>query len=80
MGAERPEKQLIPVGRHSEAHGLLAGRRAVVTAGAGSGIGFATARRFVEEGAALVLSDRHERRLHAAVEELIGHAHLAPRR
>ncbi len=65
-----PEKQLIPVGRYSEAHGLLAGRRAVVTAGAGSGIGYATARRFVEEGAALVLSDRHERRLHASAEEL----------
>ena len=32
-----------------EGHGLLAGKRVVVTAGAGTGIGFATAKRCVEE-------------------------------
>lgn len=50
--------------------GLLAGRRAVVTAAAGTGIGFAAARRLVEEGASIVISDRHERRLGEAADEL----------
>lgn len=50
--------------------GLLAGRVAVVTAAAGSGIGYATARRFAREGAAVMLSDRHERRLAEARERL----------
>jgi 3-oxoacyl-[acyl-carrier protein] reductase len=44
-------------------HGLLAGKGVVVTAAAGTGIGGATARRCVEEGARVVVSDRHERRL-----------------
>jgi 3-oxoacyl-[acyl-carrier protein] reductase len=48
----------VPDGR-----GLLAGRVVVVTAAAGTGIGGATARRAALEGARLVVSDRHERRL-----------------
>ncbi|MFB7516116.1 SDR family oxidoreductase [Streptomyces sp. NPDC056144] len=44
-------------------HGLLAGRTAVVTAAAGAGIGGATARRFLEEGARVLVSDAHARRL-----------------
>ncbi|MFH8259096.1 SDR family oxidoreductase [Streptomyces roseolus] len=44
-------------------HGLLAGRTAVVTAAAGAGIGGATARRLLEEGARVLLSDAHARRL-----------------
>jgi 3-oxoacyl-[acyl-carrier protein] reductase len=43
--------------------GLLDGRVTLVTAAAGAGIGYATARRCAEEGAVVVLSDRHERRL-----------------
>jgi len=43
--------------------GLLAGRVAVVTAAAGTGIGGAVARRFAREGAALMISDRSESRL-----------------
>lgn len=66
----RLENRLISVGETPEASGLLAGRRAVITAAAGTGIGFATARRFVEEGAAVVLSDRHERRLLESVRQL----------
>ena len=42
----------------------------IVTAAAGTGIGFATARRCVEEGATVVVSDAHERRLAESAEEL----------
>lgn len=51
-------------------HGLLAGRTALVTAAAGTGIGFATAKRLVEEGARVMVSDSHERRLAEAAAEL----------
>ncbi|BDT84749.1 SDR family oxidoreductase [Nocardia cyriacigeorgica] len=44
-------------------HGLLTDRKAVVTAAAGTGIGSATARRLLSEGADVVVSDWHERRL-----------------
>ncbi|MER5912291.1 SDR family oxidoreductase [Streptomyces sp. NPDC001982] len=44
-------------------HGLLKGRTAVITAAAGAGIGGATARRFLEEGAHVLISDAHPRRL-----------------
>lgn len=52
------------------AHGLLDGRVVVVTAAAGTGIGFATARRCAEEGATVVLSDHHVRRLEEAAATL----------
>jgi 3-oxoacyl-[acyl-carrier protein] reductase len=51
-------------------HGLLAGRTVLVTAAAGTGIGFATARRCAEEGARVMLSDAHERRVGDAAAEL----------
>ncbi|MFD7182549.1 SDR family oxidoreductase [Streptomyces sp. NPDC059904] len=44
-------------------HGLLQGRTAVITAAAGAGIGGATARKFLEEGARVLISDAHARRL-----------------
>jgi 3-oxoacyl-[acyl-carrier protein] reductase len=44
-------------------HGLLTGKVVVVTAAAGTGIGFATAKKAQEEGATVVVSDWHERRL-----------------
>ncbi len=44
-------------------HGLLEGKIVVVTAAAGTGIGSATARRCLEEGATVILSDAHDRRL-----------------
>lgn len=44
----------------------------VITAAAGTGIGFATAKRALEEGARVVLSDHHERRLGEAVDSLRG--------
>jgi 3-oxoacyl-[acyl-carrier protein] reductase len=55
---------------YPDAHELLAGRRVLVTAAAGTGIGFATARRCVEEGATVVISDKHERRLGEAADSL----------
>ena len=42
--------------------GCSAGKTVLVTAAAGTGIGFATAKRCVEEGAQVVISDKHERR------------------
>jgi len=51
-------------------HGLLDGKIVVVTAAAGTGIGFATAKRCIEEGATVVVSDAHERRLGEAAEVL----------
>jgi 3-oxoacyl-[acyl-carrier protein] reductase len=61
-----------PAPRPHRSHGLLAGRIVLVTAAAGTGIGFATARRCAEEGARVVISDRHERRLGEAAGELAG--------
>jgi 3-oxoacyl-[acyl-carrier protein] reductase len=51
-------------------HDLLAGKVVVITAAAGVGIGAATARRCLEEGAQVAISDHHERRLAAARDEL----------
>jgi 3-oxoacyl-[acyl-carrier protein] reductase len=53
-----------------EGHALLAGKVVIVTAAAGTGIGSATARRCLEEGAQVVVSDAHERRLAETVEQL----------
>ena len=52
--------------------GLLDGKSVLVTAAAGTGIGFATARRCAEEGAVVMLSDAHERRTGEAAERLRG--------
>jgi len=52
--------------------GLLDGKSVLVTAAAGTGIGFATARRCAEEGAVVMLSDAHERRTGEAAEKLRG--------
>ncbi len=53
-----------------EGHDLLAGKTVLVTAAAGTGIGFAAAKRCAEEGATVMISDLHERRLAEAVTEL----------
>jgi 3-oxoacyl-[acyl-carrier protein] reductase len=44
-------------------HGLLDGKVVVITAAAGTGIGSAAARRCLDEGAQVVISDQHARRL-----------------
>ena len=51
-------------------HGLLDGKRVLVTAAAGTGIGSATAKRCLEEGARVMISDAHERRLGETAGEL----------
>ena len=56
---------------------LLEGKSVVITAAAGTGIGFATAKRCLEEGASVLLSDWHERRLYEAVEQLNKAGHTA---
>ncbi|MGW9404214.1 SDR family oxidoreductase [Arthrobacter sp. NPDC055585] len=66
-----PARTAQPVPDYVPAHGLLAGRRVVVTAAAGAGIGAAAARRCLEEGAALVvLGDTHAGRLESSAAEL----------
>lgn len=66
-----PTRTAQPAPDYVPAHNLLAGRRVVVTAAAGAGIGAAAARRALEEGAQLVvLGDTHAGRLEAAVAEL----------
>ena len=47
-------------------HGLLKGKRVVITAAAGTGIGFAAAKKCIEEGATVFISDIHEGRLQKA--------------
>jgi len=59
-----------PVPDYPAGRGLLDGKIALVTAAAGTGIGFATAKRCVEEGARVAISDLHERRLGEAADAL----------
>ncbi len=61
---------MIPPAIPPAGRDLLAGKVVLVTAAAGTGIGAAVARRCLEEGARVVLSDQHERRLAAARAEL----------
>jgi 3-oxoacyl-[acyl-carrier protein] reductase len=56
----------LPAGGHD----LLAGKVVVITAAAGAGIGSAAARRCLEEGAQVVISDQHAARLAAMRDEL----------
>jgi 3-oxoacyl-[acyl-carrier protein] reductase len=51
-------------------HGLLADKAVVITAAAGTGIGSAVAGRAIEEGATVLISDFHERRLGETADRL----------
>jgi 3-oxoacyl-[acyl-carrier protein] reductase len=55
---------------YPQGHDLLTGKVVVVTASAGAGIGQACARRALEEGAQVVVSDHHERRLGETLDAL----------
>jgi 3-oxoacyl-[acyl-carrier protein] reductase len=67
---ERPADPRTAQDWAGAAHRLLEGRSVLVTAAAGTGIGYATARRCAEEGARVAISDRHERRLAEAADRL----------
>ncbi|SFW84996.1 SDR family oxidoreductase [Amycolatopsis australiensis] len=69
---------MIP--QYPPGHDLLHGKVVVVTAAAGTGIGSAVARRCLEEGAGVVISDWHERRLSEKAAELgdLGKVHAIP--
>lgn len=61
-----------------EGRSLLKGRRAIITAAAGTGIGFAAARRFLQEGAEVLISDIHAGRLEKAAETLEAETGIRP--
>ena len=56
--------------QYPEGRNLLKGKTVVVTAAAGTGIGFAVAKRAAEEGARVLISDFHERRLGEAADRI----------
>ncbi|WP_326601282.1 SDR family oxidoreductase [Rhodococcus sp. PD04] len=66
----RPVSPLATPPVETPGHGLLRDKKVVVTAAAGTGIGFATARRALLEGADVLVSDFHERRLGESAEKL----------
>ena len=53
---------------YPEPRGLFKGKTVVITAAAGTGIGFSAAKRATEEGAVVLISDFHERRLGEAAD------------
>ena len=55
---------------YPEPRGLLQGKTVVITAAAGTGIGFSAALRAAEEGATVLLSDFHERRLNESADRV----------
>jgi NAD(P)-dependent dehydrogenase (short-subunit alcohol dehydrogenase family) len=57
--------------------GLLTDKTAVVTGGS-SGIGLATAQRFIDEGATVIITGRRSTELDAAAAKLGSHAHAVP--
>jgi 3-oxoacyl-[acyl-carrier protein] reductase len=69
---------LAGVPAYPSSHALLTGRVVVVTAAAGTGIGSATARRCLEEGATVVISDWHARRLGEMAQQLAEVTGTAP--
>ena len=68
---------MIPEPKYPEGANLLRDKVVVVTAAAGTGIGSAVAKRSLEEGARVVVSDWHERRLAEKAAEL-GDVHAIP--
>ena len=58
------------VPQEPDGRSLLVGKRVVVTAAAGTGIGSAVARRCLLEGAQVLISDIHERRLGETADRL----------
>jgi 3-oxoacyl-[acyl-carrier protein] reductase len=63
---------------YPQPHNLLDGKGVVVTAAAGTGIGFAVAKRAAEEGGRVLISDIHERRLGEAADRLEAETGVRP--
>lgn len=68
--SEAAKSPLATVPEETPGHGLLTGKKVVVTAAAGTGIGFSAARRALLEGADVLVSDVHQRRLGEAADKL----------
>jgi 3-oxoacyl-[acyl-carrier protein] reductase len=68
-----PSVPVEPKGRD-----LLAGKRVVVSAAAGTGIGSAVAKRALLEGASVLISDIHERRLAETADRLAEETGVRP--
>lgn len=68
----------LPPPPYPSASGLLTNKTVVVTAAAGTGIGYATAKRCIEEGATVLISDIHERRLGEAATRIGDETGTAP--
>ena len=56
--------------KYPEGRNLFQDKNILITAAAGSGIGFSTAKRFLEEGASIFISDVHQGRLDEAIDGL----------
>lgn len=67
----------VPVPPYPTPSAMFKGKTVVVTAAAGTGIGFAVAKRAAEEGATLLISDFHERRLGEAADRIAAEANVA---
>jgi 3-oxoacyl-[acyl-carrier protein] reductase len=63
---------------YPKARNLLEGKTVVITAAAGTGIGFWAAKRCLEEGAQVLISDYHDRRLGEAAEQLAADTGVKP--
>ena len=63
---------------YPEPRGLLKGKTVVVTAAAGTGIGYSAAKRAAEEGATVLISDFHERRLGEAADRIAAEVGVRP--
>lgn len=68
----------MTVPTYPEPRNLLKGKTVVVTAAAGTGIGFAVAKRAAEEGARVLMSDYHERRLGEAAQRILDTVGIKP--
>lgn len=60
----------MSIPHYPEGRNLLKGQTLVVTASAGTGIGYSAAKRAVEEGATVLMSDFHERRLDESADRI----------
>ena len=56
--------------KYPEGRNLFQDKNILITAATGSGIGFSTAKRFLEEGANIFISDIHQGRLDEAIDNL----------